>query len=60
MYRVKMLDFNEVSKLEEEVNVFLASKDDLANFEVIDLKFNSYPYGEENTDYHSAMIIYKL
>lgn len=60
MYKVKVFDFGTVSKLEEEVNNFLKSMGVKESFELIDIKFNSYAYGENYTDYHSALIIYNV
>jgi hypothetical protein len=60
MNKVKLFDCGTTSKLEEEVNVFLESVGSESSFKLIDIKFNSYPYGEDSSDYHSAMIIYKI
>lgn len=60
MYRVKLFDFGQVSMLEKAINDFLESFDSRPAFKLIDIKFNSYPYGDNNSDYHSATIIYKL
>ncbi|WP_067844298.1 sporulation protein Cse60 [Amphibacillus sediminis] len=60
MYRVKLFDDQYVTNLEEAINNFLETVQSKPSFELIDIKYNSYPYGEVNTDYHSAMIIYKI
>lgn len=60
MTKVKIFDCVKVSKLEEEINNFLSTKDNSSSFDLIDIKFGSYSYGEDNKDYHSAMIIYKV
>lgn len=55
--KVKIFDVLKSSELEERINDFLASK--YGSIEVIDIKFNSYSYGNDNVDCHSAMVIYK-
>ncbi|MEQ5975456.1 sporulation protein Cse60 [Bacillus cereus] len=60
MNRVKVFDCPKISTLEEEINDFLETEGKLHSFELIDIKFNSYPYGEDRTDFHSAMVIYKV
>jgi hypothetical protein len=57
--QVKVFDCGTAAKLEDSVNDFLISLEKETSFELIDIKFNSYSYGEDRTDYHSAMIIYK-
>jgi hypothetical protein len=57
MKQVKVFDCSTVGKLEDEMNDFLSSQG--SKFELIDIKFNSYSYGEDGSDYHSAMIIYE-
>jgi len=59
MYQVKIFNHGYLSDLEENINKFLTSMNNIEGFKLIDVKFNSYPYGEDNTDYHSAMIIYQ-
>lgn len=56
MKRVKIFDKGRIKDLENEINMFLESMEG----ELIDIKFNSYPYGEDQTDYHSAMVIYSV
>jgi hypothetical protein len=60
MNRVKIFDFEDVEKLEDAVNGFLETMNSDSSFKLIDIKFNSYTYGEDRTDYHSAMVIYKI
>lgn len=60
MYEVKILDYGKPNELEKNVNEFLRDISRKETFQLIDIKFNSYPYGEDQTDYHSAMIIYKV
>jgi hypothetical protein len=60
MYRVKVFDCGSAERLENEVNEFLESLEMKPNFDLVDIKFNNYSYGEDNTDYHTAMIIYKI
>ena len=55
--KVAIFDVLKSADLEEQINSFLESNN--YSIEVIDIKFNSYSYGEENADCHSAMIIYK-
>mgnify|MGYP001095764792 CR=1 FL=1 len=58
--KVRVFDCSSVEKLEEQVNGFLDSQSMVPGFEFVEIKFNSYPYGEDRTDYHSAMVIYKM
>ncbi|SDN56713.1 sporulation protein Cse60 [Bacillus sp. OK048] len=60
MNRVKIFDYENVEKLEDAVNGFLETMECDSSFKLIDIKFNSYAYGEDRTDYHSAMVIYKI
>lgn len=60
MNQVKIFDCGRISDLEKKINSFLETKGSETTFELVDIKFNSYPYGDDQTDYHSAMIIYKL
>jgi Sporulation protein Cse60 len=62
MVQVKIFDVGTISKLQEEINGFLStmSNSKSSSFKLIDIKFNSYSYGEDGTDYHSAMIIYQM
>jgi hypothetical protein len=60
MKQVKLFDCGSINELEENVNSFLSSINSEPSFELIDIKFNSYTYGEDRTDFHSAMIIYKI
>ncbi|GAB6251567.1 hypothetical protein BCSAG_28850 [Bacillus cereus] len=60
MNKVKLFDCPKTSTLEEEINNFLATEGKSSSFELIDIKFNSYTYGEDRTDFHSAMVIYKI
>jgi hypothetical protein len=60
MNKVKLFDCGSVSKLEHQVNEFLSAEGSESSFELIDIKFTSYSYGEDRTDYHAAMIIYKI
>jgi hypothetical protein len=60
MHKVKTFDCGTVKKLDSEINIFLETVSNESSFELIDIKFNSYSYGEDGRDYHSAMIIYKI
>lgn len=60
MNRVEIFERGNVSDLENDVNGFLSENDLEPSFQLVDIKFNSYGYGENNTDYHTAMIIYKI
>lgn len=55
MYKVKVFDEGKASILEENINNFLKEN---TSIKLIDIKFNSYPYENELSDYHSAMVIY--
>ena len=58
--KVRLFDCSSVEKLEDQVNEFLDSQSRVPGFEFVEIKFNSYPFGEDRTDYHSAMILYKI
>ena len=60
MYKVKVFDCGKASQLESQVNDFLNSIQKESSFELVDIKFSNYSYGENNTDYHTAMVIYKI
>jgi hypothetical protein len=60
MHKVKLFDCGTVGKLEHDINSFLETIGTESTFELIDIKFSSYQYGEDARDYHSAMIIYKI
>lgn len=62
MVQVKIFDVGRISALQEEINGFLRTMGNSksSSFKLIDIKFNSYSYGEDGTDYHSAMIIYQM
>ncbi|EFV74445.1 hypothetical protein HMPREF1013_05325 [Bacillus sp. 2_A_57_CT2] len=60
MIQVKLFDCGTVSALEEQVNEFLKDNINNTSIELVDIKFNSYNYRDDRTDYHSAMIIYKV
>lgn len=57
MVQVKIFDTLKTSELQKNINAFLAEEGD--SIEVIDIKFNSYSYGEDNQDCFSALIIYR-
>ena len=60
MTQVKVFDCGKVDDLQKDINDFLNSMKSNSTFKLIDIKFNSYPWGESLTDYHSAMIIYEI
>ena len=57
MVQVEIIDVYKAKDLQNSINAFLSEKGD--SIEVIDIKFNSYSFGEEGQDCHSAMIIYR-
>lgn len=57
MVQVKLFDVLKSSELEAQINDFLSRHND--TIEIIDIKHNSYSYGEDNLDCHSAMVVYK-
>ena len=57
--QVKLFDQSNIEDLEQDINEFLNIKNKKSTFKLIDIRFNSYPFGEELMDYHSAMIIYQ-
>ncbi|AVK96708.1 sporulation protein Cse60 [Lysinibacillus sphaericus] len=59
MIQVKIFDEGKSSNLEKSINGFLELKQQNDSFKLIDIKYNAYNYGENRTDYHSAVIIYE-
>lgn len=60
MYKVKLFDEGRVKELQKEINTFLENVSGESSFELIDIKFSSYNYGEDRREYFSALVIYKV
>lgn len=57
MVQVRIFDILKSKEIQDSINRFL--NEEGGAIEVIDIKFNSYSFGEENQDCHSAMVIYR-